>query len=83
MHELGYHSKLLSLKQLFKSIHPFIILIQETMAYSHKIFSYFSKILLDWNMVVVDSTGHSGGLAALWDPDGPPLMLKFFLLVYL
>ena len=53
------------------------------MAYSHKIFSYFSKILLDWNMVVVDSTGHSGGLAALWDPDGPPLMLKFFLLVYL
>eukprot|EP00253_Pinus_taeda_P019600 PITA_19600 len=65
---LGAHPKFIALKDLFLSVFPNLILIQETMHMRSEVVSYFQKMFPSWHITTTDSTGLSGGLVALWDP---------------
>lgn len=63
---LGVEPKYIALKNLFHSLYPNIILIQETMHKRYKAILYFQKMFPSWHISKIDSTGFSGG----WWPYG-------------
>jgi len=65
---LGADHKFLALKDLFRTVNPKIILIQETMHDSSIAISYFRKMFPLWHISAIDAVGLLGGLAVLWDP---------------
>jgi len=64
---LGDSHKFISLRDLFSSICPYIILLQEKMMIAYWVLDYFWKMLPEWHMVAVKSMGLFGGFAASWD----------------
>lgn len=65
---LGADPKFIALKELFLSLYPNLILIQETMRKRTEAVSYFRKMFPSWHITAIDSTGLFGGPVALWDP---------------
>eukprot|EP00253_Pinus_taeda_P009779 PITA_09779 len=65
---LGDGPKFLSLKHLFYSAQPKVILIQESMHDRLSSIKYFRKMFPSWHISAIDANGHSGGLVALWNP---------------
>ena len=65
---LGGLAKHKSLQDLFVSLSPDLILLQETMTSSHPALLAFSKMRLGWEYCALRSSSLSGGLLAAWNP---------------
>ena len=65
---LGGKAKHYSLRSLFCSIAPDMVLLQETMCSSFPTLHAFSKILPNWEFCAIDASGLSGGLLTAWNP---------------
>ena len=57
-----------SLQNLFVSLAPDLIILQETMSSSHPALLAFSKLRPGWEYCALSSSGLSGGLLAAWNP---------------
>lgn len=68
MRGLGAAPKFLALKDLFSPIHPYIILLQETMHVAPQVIECFQNILLDWHMATTNALSLLGVLITIWDP---------------
>lgn len=66
--ELGAGPKYLPLKHLLSSLHPYVIIIQETMHSVPQVVLYFWKMFPNWYIYATVVVGLSGGLVALLDP---------------
>ena len=66
---LGKSPKFPALRCLFSTIHPDLVLVQETMAKASKACNYFLRLFPGWEVCVVDAVGRSGGLLCIWNPD--------------
>eukprot|EP00253_Pinus_taeda_P019452 PITA_19452 len=60
---LASQPKKLALKELVRSNKPDIIFLQETLGKGEEVTGCLNKILPDWSFHVLDSNGHSGGVA--------------------
>ena len=65
---LGGRPKTLGLRSLFDSLHPDIVLFQETMCSDLPALISFSKLLHSWEYCAVSAKGLSGGLLSAWNP---------------
>jgi len=66
--DLGGRTKSLSLRALFSSLKPDIILLQETMCSDSPALIAFSKLLPSWEYCAISAKGLSGGLLSAWNP---------------
>jgi hypothetical protein len=66
---VGGAPKFLSLKRLLELVKPDVFFVQETMVCGNKAREVFSKLLSQWKMCVVDSSGLSGGFLSSWNPN--------------
>ena len=57
-----------SLKELFSSLNPDIILLQEMMCDHFYALRLFAKIKLGWEYCALDAHGLSGGILSVWNP---------------
>ena len=65
---LGGRPKTLGLRSLINSLHPDIILFQETMCSALPSLFSFSKLLPSWEFCAISARGLSGGLLSAWNP---------------
>ena len=65
---LGGKTKQCSLRSLFLSIRPGMILLQETMCNTYPALHAFSKLLPNWEFYAISASGLSGGLLTAWNP---------------
>ena len=73
---LGGLAKQKSLQNLFVSLSPNLILLQETMTSSYPALLDFSKLRPGWEFCVVSSSGLLGGILSAWNPHC--IKLKYF-----
>ena len=59
---LGGKTKLCSLRSLFHSVAPDMVILKETMCSSYPALLSFSKILPNWEFYAIDASGISGHL---------------------
>ena len=64
----GGLTKQKSLKELFTSLNPDIILLQETMCDHISTLRLFAKIKPGWEYCALDAHGLSGGILSAWNP---------------
>ena len=57
-----------SLRNLFVSLSPDLIILQETMTSAISTLLAFSKLCPGWEFCAISSTGLSGGLLVAWNP---------------
>jgi len=64
----GGAPKMLALKELFLSVKPDIIFLQETLVDQIKENNSFLKIYPSWTFAALDAVGNSGGVLSGWNP---------------
>ena len=65
---LGVMAKHNSLRNLFGTLDPDLIFLQETMTGSYPAILSFSKLRPGWEYCALGASGLSGGLLAAWNP---------------
>ena len=65
---LGGKTKQSSLRSLFLSIQPNIILLRETMCNTYPTLLAFPKLFPRWELCATSASGLSGGLLTAWNP---------------
>ena len=65
---LGGSAKQKSLRHLFLSLSPNVVLFQETMTSTYPALYAFSKLCPGWEFCALNSTGLSGGILSGWNP---------------
>ena len=65
---LGGKTKQSILHSLFLSIHPDMILLQETMCSTYPALLAFSMLLPNWEYCAISASGLLGGLLTAWNP---------------
>ena len=65
---MGGKIKQCSLRSLFLSIRPDMILLQETMCSTYPTLHAFSKLLPNWEFYAISASGLLGGLLTVWNP---------------
>ena len=65
---LGGFSKQKSLRQLFLTLSPDVVLFQETMTSTYPALFSFSKLCSGWEFCVLNSSSLSGGILSGWNP---------------
>ena len=66
---LGKSLKFSALKRLFSTVHPDLVLVQETMDVANMACQLFLHLFPGWEVCVVDADGLSRGLLCIWNPD--------------
>ena len=65
---LGGSAKQKSLRNLFLTLSPDVVLFQETMTSTYPALFAFSKLCPGWEFYALDSSGISGGILSGWNP---------------
>ena len=65
---LGGLAKQKSLRHLFSSLSPDVVLLQETMTSTYLALLAFSKLCLSWEFYAISSSRLSGGILSGWNP---------------
>ena len=68
IHGFGGPNKQEALKELFTSLNPDIILLQETMCDHFTALHLFAFIKTGWEFCAIDALGISGGILLAWNP---------------
>ena len=68
IHGFGGPTKQKALKELFSTLNPDIILLQETMCDHFTTLRLFSFMKPGWELCAIDALGLSGGILSAWNP---------------
>ena len=68
IHGFGGLAKQRTLRSLFRSLKPNMILVQETLCSTYLAIWYFSKLMSGWEFCALDASGLSSGILTGWNP---------------